>query len=816
MVLTLAVGIGLNTGVFAILDGLMFRPHIEKDPGSFVQVLSHYTGWYPTEDQFQEFTALDYQAMRDQTRSLSILAARHEDNATLENETKQTTVILVTCNFFSLYGLDRPKLGRLLLPEECATPGSVPVAVIGEELWRQRFASDPQIIGKSIRLNRQPFTVVGVVPAHFSGRLAGPGIWIPYTMQPEFWHGHDAFSKSDWYDWAWLTVEGRLKPGYSRPDAQAELGLIVGRQDRLYPGSKDNRAFPGRKTTVVVTNGSIIEQPRVRPFAVLLIPLILGPLLLVLLIACANVTMLLLSRATARRSEIAIRLALGAGRGRLLRMLALEGLIVVGAAGAISLFLAYEIPVAFQWFIPDAINFQTRPDLSVLAYLAGITFLAGCIAGLAPAAESLRVDLVTVLKGKEGASTAKSRTRGILIVAQVAMTFVLLAGAALFIRIQLDITSVDPGFETRHVFLVDEEYPGPAVGPNVTLQQYRDSVISFFDMLDQRVRALPSVVSVAYAQAMPFVRADTQEIRLPNQAKGNGRQASLDVVSANFFETLGVPIVHGRAFQSSDVTTESHLPAEKTDYDARAFAPVGVVSQAFARTFWPGQDPLGKVVEWGDPVRQVQIVGVARDTKSEEFGTLDGPRLYALMNYDFGGPLMVRFTGDAGALAPEIEKAVQSVDPGRILVPTTLRSMLEEAANDTSALTQMVLFLAILAIALSVIGIYAVVSFSMSQRTRELGIRMVLGATKGRIVGSVLASGVGQIGIGLLFGLLLALPGSWALARLFQRAPFHISVFDFGAFGMAAALLAGVALAAMFIPARHAARVDPMVALRYE
>jgi predicted permease len=806
MVLTLAVGIGLNTGVFAVLDGLMFRPQIEKDPSSFVQVLSRYSGWYPTEDLFQEFTALDYQAMRDQTRSLSILAAWHGNRATIEGETQPTSVILVTCNFFSLYGLERPKLGRLLLPEECSSPGGVPVAVISEELWRQRFSSDLGIIGKPIRLNRHAYVVVGVVPAHFSGRLEGPGIWIPYTMQPEFWHGHDAFSKSDWYGWAWLTVEGRLKPGYSRSDAQAELGLIVGQQDRLYPGSKDDRAFPGRKTTVVVTNGSIIEQPRVRPFAVLVIPLILGPLLLVLLIACANVTMLLLSRAVARRSEIAIRLALGAGRIRLLRMLALEGLIVAGAAGAISLFLAFEIPEAFQWFIPDAIKFQPRPDLTVFAYLAGVTFFAGCIAGLAPATESLRLDLVTALKGKEGASTAKSQIREILIVTQVAMTFVLLAGATLFIRIQLDITSVDPGFETRHVFLVNEEYPGPDVGPGVTLQHYRDSIVSFFGMLDQRVRALPGVVSVAYVQAMPFVRPETQEIRLPNQAKGNGHQASLDVVSANFFETLGVPIVRGRAFQSSDVTTESHLPAEETDYEGHAFAPVGVISQAFARTFWPGQDPLGKVVEWGDPVRRVQILGVARDTKSEEFGMLDGPRLYVLMNYDFGGPLLVRFTGDAGLLAPEIEKAVQSVDVGQIVVPRTLRSILEEDAKDMSTLTDIALFLACLAIVLSVIGIYAVVTFSMSQRTRELGIRMVLGATKGRIVGPVLASGARQIGVGMLFGLLLALPGSWALAKLLKRAPFHISVFDFGVFGMAAALLTAVALAAMLISRRDAPR----------
>jgi len=814
MVLTLAVGIGLNSGAFTLIDAFFFRAPVEKDPSTFVAVLARYTGWYRTQEFFQGFTALDFDAMRKQSRSMATLAAWHGDEAALGNDVDKTGVMLVTCNFFSLYGLDRPKFGRLFLLEDCATPGSAPIAIIGERFWRRRYAADPQIIGKTIQLNRHPYTFVGVIPASFSMlEESGPGIWVPYTMQPDFWHGHDAFKRSDWYGWAWLTVEGRLKPGYSRSDAQAELNLIVRQQDRLYPGSQENASFSGRQTTVIVTNGSLIANPRIRSLAMLLIGLVMGPLLLVLLIACANVTMLLLSRATARRGEIAVRLALGAERARLLRMLASEGVMLAVIGGAISLCLALAFPSIVRWFIPD-FSMNIKPNWAVFGYMAGVTFLAGCIAGLAPATESLKLDLATTLKQQQGASIGRSRMRSILMVSQVAMSFVLLAGAVLFLRLQYEMGSADPGFETAHVFLVQVGYLGPYAGSNTV--QERNSGIAFYTALADRIRALPGVTSVAYAQTMPFMRSDTDEVRLPGQTKGQGRQASVDLVSANFFETLGVPIVRGRPFNNSDVTAQSQPPADDAAFDKQSIASIAVVSQSFARVFSPGQDPIGKVVEWGDPGRRVQIVGVARDTRSEGLGQFDDPRIYALMNWDIGGPMMIRFKGDADSLAPAIEKAVQSLDKEQLVVPRTFRSLLQEGAKEMSVLTEMVGTLAAFAVALAIIGIYGVVAFSTSQRIREFGIRMVLGATKRRIAVSVLLSGAKQIAVGLILGILLALPGSLALAKFFARAPFKTEMFDFASYGMAALLLVLVALAAMYIPARRAAKVDPMVALRYE
>ncbi len=814
MVLTLAVGIGLNSGTFTLIDAALFRAPVEKNPSTYIQPVASYAGWYRTEELFDGFTALDYQAMRDRSQTVTDLAAWHGDEAALENETAKTGVTLVTCNFFSLYGLDLPKLGRLFRPEECATSGTARVAILGETFWKHRFAADPQIVGKAIRLNGHPYTVVGVVPAGFAGmEESGPGIWVPYTMQPDFWQGHDAFKKSDWYGWAWLTVGGRLKQGRSRRDAQAELNVIVQQQDHLYPGSHENASYSGRRTTVVVTNGSIIENPHVRSLAILLIALVMGPLLLVLLIACANVTMLLLSRAAARRDEIAVRLALGALRARLLSMLATEGVMVALAGGAISAALAVAFPTIVRWFLPD-LPMNIKPNWAVFGYLAGVTFMAGCIAGLTPAVESLKVDLVTTLKQQHGASPARSGIRAILMIGQVGMSFVLLAGAALFVHLQYEITAADPGFDTAHVFLLQAGYLGPDAGSNT--RQERNSTIAFYTELAQRIRGLPGVKSVAFTQALPFMRTDTEEVRVPGQLQGQGRQASVDVVSANFFETLGIPVVRGRPFRNSDVTEQTKPPADDSSFDAETISPVAVVSQAFARAFWPGQDPIGKVVEWGGPGRRAQVVGVARDTRSDEFGQVDGPRLYGLMNWDIGGPLMVRFEGRPDSLAPAIERAVRSVDEQQLVVPRTLRSLLEERAKDLGMLTDMVSTVACFAVVLAVIGIYGVVAFSTSQRAREFGIRMVLGASKGRIMRSVLISGTKQIGMGLSLGGVLAVPASVALARLFARSTLKVQTFDLSAYAMAALLLLGVALVAMYVPARRASKVDPMVALRYQ
>jgi predicted permease len=780
VILALTAGIGLNAAIFTMIDGNWFKPRAENDPGSFVQV---FAGYDSKAARFGSISVADYLAFRAQARSLTNLAAWDTIQATLDGHDEHFVPLLVTCNFFSLYGLEQAKLGRLFLPQECATSGSAPVAIMSEELWRHRYGADPNIVGRVINLNQYPFTIIGIAPADFPGRLRS-GIWIPYTMQPEFYRGEDYFQKSAS---PWLVVEGRLKPGYSRSAARNDLELIASRQDRLYPG---------RKTSVILTNGSAIEAPEERPMGFLIVPMVMGPMLLLLLVACANVATLLLARAAARRGEIAIRLALGAGRKRLLRMLLLEVMVPTALAASISVYLAYEVPYALlRYMAPLDPHYPMRPDWLVVGFLMAVTLLASLVAGLAPARESLNVDLGAALKGQQSGLTARSRTHRILAVGQIAMSFALVAGAVMFVRQRSNIISVDPGFETEHVLIAPLDIDVPPYTA--------DSAWSLYHTLEQRVLQLPGVRTVSYASATPFEDPGADEIRLPGQAKGRGLQGSMDFVSPKFFDTLGISIIRGRAFENSDVP-------------ARGLAQVAVVSQTLARVLWNDEDPIGKVVEISDG-RQLFVLGVARNTKSEQFGALDRPRLYLLQSpQSFGGPLFVRFDGDPESLAAAIHSTVKSLDANQMFVPRTLRSKMDDAAAIIGRLAKMVVFVASVALMLSLMGVYGVFAFSMSQRRRELALRMALGASKEQIIGSVLATGAKQVAVGLLLGLMFALPAAYGWSRFLAGSPFQANAFDFGTYGVAVMLLTVVALAAMYIPVWRAAKVDPMVALRYE
>lgn len=784
-VLTLALGIGLNTGVFTVINAVLFRARVDKDPDSFVRLYAQNASPSVPQGQLGGMSLADYHAYRA-AQSLSDLAAWHQIEATLGGEISgDVRALLVSCNFFSVYGLDRPKLGRLFLVDECSQSGAGPVAVLGEEIWRNRFAADPQILGRVISLNRHAFTVIGVAPALFSGGINRAKIWVPYTMQSQLIPGGDLFEQTGTQ---WLITEGRLKPGYSRSAAQAELNVIARQQDRFQPG---------RRTALTLTNGSMMEEPGLREQSILAVSLWMGALMLLLLIACANVTTLLLSRAAARQREVAIRLSLGASRTRLLCMLLTESLILAATAGAISIYLAYAVPeLVNRMMLAEPVSFPLTPDLSVFAYLAGVTLVAGCLAGLAPAMESLKLDLTASLKGLEswlGSGKGKWKARNLLVGSQVAMSLVLLVGAGLFVRAQFTLFTREPGFETRHVLLV----PLSVRVPPYT----EDSAWSFYRTFEQRVRALPGVQSVCYATLPPFQDLRSEEVRLPGEVEGTGRPASMNIVSADFFETLKIPILRGRVFRQSDVT-----PSKS--------ASVIIVSEALARTFWPGKDPLGKVIEVEKGAR-LEVVGVARDTSSERYGLLDGPRLYRLQGrQSFGGPLMARFEGAARPIQRAVRRIVRDMDGELMAAPRTLQSVIDDGSSTFWRMAQLVLLLGCVAVLLAVVGIYGVVSFAVSQRTREFGIRMALGATKTDIVRSVLRSGVRPIVAGLAVGLVLALAASGALAQVVKDTQMALNTRDPITYIAVLLLLILAALAAMVRPALRAADSDAAQALR--
>ena len=496
---------------------------------------------------------------------------------------------------------------------------------------------------------------------------------------------------------------------------------------------------------MVLTNGSLIQNPLFHNNVAALMSLILGPLSLVLLLACSNVTLLFLSRAIVRRGEIAVRLALGAGRARLLRMLALESFLTAVIAGLLSIFLAYRVPQ----IIMNAANHNQaalvplmHPNWRVFGYLAVLIFVATIVSSLAPMHAAWKMDLVTALKARDGATTMRSRTTGGLIVAQIAMTFVFLVAGVMFARMPGMITAMDPGFETRQTLYVPLTIDSSP--------QDRARALNFYRALEARIRAIPGVQSFAYETMRPFHQIPPGEIRLPRQGTGQGQPATIDSVSTGFFSTFGIRMMAGRSFLSSDPASSSA-------------SSVAVVSQAFAKQFWPGEDPVGKFVIAPDE-KHYEVVGVAADTRSDRFGVLDGPRLYTLRDPSaLDGQLYVRFKGAASVTEKAIRDAVRNLDHTQETTPQTIWEQLESDAESVRSLARIIVMVALIAVLLAVTGVYGVLSFAVSQRTR---VRPSFGARREPRHNLPLRSAAWRPPdrVGLACGIALAVPAAWGFA----------------------------------------------------
>ncbi|HTP33823.1 MAG TPA: ADOP family duplicated permease, partial [Candidatus Acidoferrales bacterium] len=777
VVLTLTVGIGINASVFTVVERVALKPLVNRDPASFLR-------FFPENQRTghdRPVSYSEYIALRDRTRTVRQLAALRVFPALIgDDDTVGSPGLAVSCNFFLVEGLDRPLLGRLIDANDCRAPGQAPVALISENVWHTRFHSDPHIIGRSARINNRTIPIVGVVSDRTSLWVQPVGVWVPYTVQPYFDVDRNFFQDDAFL---WLFLAGRLAPGYNRAQAEAEFNGLERQLDVL---------APGRRTAVETTDGSWIETFELIAGGreLFLVSFFFGAFYLVLFIACANVATLLLSRAAARRREIAVRLSLGAPRIRLVRMLVTESVLLSALAGGISVYLLYHVPrPLFRYIAPRSPDIPMPPDWSVFAYVAVIVLLTGLASGLAPALESVKVDLAASMKGAGGmlgGSAGGSRIRGWLVTAQVAMSLVLLVEAALFGQSENHNLHADPGYMPRHVVVAPLRFPDNTTPAAAEVR---------YNRIADRLRAVPGVRSVTVSDDAPMIDHYTVQVRPP--ARPDAVQA-VDVYSASagFMGTLGVPLVRGRDFLPTDL-----------------FAIV--ISESLARTFFRRQDPIGKTLDFrGVPIT---IVGVARDVAPLRIGGSDNPPAWRTgITHPTRVFLSVRFASPALATPSSIRAAIREVEPNLVVISRNLQSWIDLVTDQMWNMVTLIVILGMVATALATSGIYGAVSFAVNQRMRDLGIRVALGATRATIVREVLVMGGKPVVRGLVIGAWLSVAMAASLRENLKGSILRIDSTDPLVYGSAIALLGIAAVIAMIGPAHRGSTSDPLDALRCE
>jgi predicted permease len=789
-VISLALGVGANTAIFSVVNAYLLRPLPVEEPEALVGLYNK----IPQDPNYNRFSYPNYIDARNRNRVFESLAAYYFTPFNLSGggQTERVNGKVVSGNYFSTLGVKMNR-GRAFLPEEDRAPNANPVVVIGYGLWQRRFGGDPALVGKTITLNGQGFTVVGVAPPQFQGAEVGmvPDVFVPMMMQSRAMPGRN------WLDErgaGWLRVVGRLKPGVSVEQAQAEMRAL-GDQMR-----SENPQINGSFGIAVVKDFGIHPQFRgeVRNFLVILMAVVA----LVLLVACANVASLLLARAAERQQEIGVRLALGAGRLRLIGQLLTESMLLALLGGAAGLMIApwlidaLSVAMAQANPMPSSVEFPL--DRHVLAFTGAASVLIGLIFGLAPAISAARTDLMKIIKGETaGRAQVRARLRSIFIGAQVALSFALLVAAGLFIRGLRQAQRIDVGFDTEHQLLLAFD---------LGLQGYdRERGRAFQQQLEQRVAALPGVQSVTLADVEPLGLDSDQDfgVVIDGYTPPNGLQEvtiDYNVVGANYFQTMGIPLVHGRDFGAQD--------HEKSP-------PVAIVNETAARRFWPNQPAVGKRVRYGSGGPDVEVIGVARDSKYITLGEEPTPYLYSPLsqNYHSSATLQARASGDPSQLLGAVQREIRALDKDLpVFGVKTMSQHLQGALMAPRLAAGLLGVFGAVAMLLAAVGIYGVVSYFVAGRTREFGLRMALGARPSNVARLALRGGMTPVWIGMAIGL----GASLAATRLLASFLYGVSASDPITYAAAAVLLGAVALLASFIPARRATKVDPMVALRCE
>jgi predicted permease len=814
--LTLALGIGANTAIFSVVDAVLLKMLPVKNPGQLV-LLSHIGGL----GSGDRFSYIRYEQFRDHDRTLSGLLAYYPLRLTVSVDGRPEPAIkgqLVTGGYYQVLGVNAAP-GRTITPDDDRVAGAHPVCVISDSYWRRRFGRVPSIVGKTIHLSGFPFTVIGVTPPEFFGLEVGASmdISVPVSMQQQVMPGIRSFvvDRNNYFH-----LMGRLRPAATLEQAQASLGLLyqqkigdqVGFRPNLLKGGA--RANPDGEDRLSVTSGSKglsdLRRQLSQPLFILM-----SVVALVMLIACANMAGLLLARGIARRKEMAVRMALGAGGLRLARQLLTESVLLASLGGLLGLLFAWWgtrlfLPLLSQGEIPVHLRFN--PDIRMLGFTAAVTALTGVLFGLAPALLATDVELQSTLKQDSPGMSSRAARLGfgqVFVIAQVALSFLLLVGAGLFVRSLQKLQQTPTGFAHENVLVLKLE----PMGSDAKLRVW-PKLTELYDELVRRMEALPGVRQASLVGYSPISRREW--VRM-GQNPDTGRPLSVEgytpqpdeemeinwmQIYPNSFAALGIPLVAGLDFNSQD---------------GGGVEKVVVINESMARRFFGNESPVGRRFGFGESSREIEIIGVVKDVKYTSLREPSRPMFYLPFAQAQTGrgqmTLVVRTSGDPAPVAVAMQREARALDPG---MPTfaveTLAAQLDASLVQERLIATLSSVFGLLALALACIGLYGVLAYDVARRTHEIGIRIALGANARQILLLILSETLWLIGIGIMIGL----GATWAATRWVASLLFGLPPHDPLTIGLAALVLLAVATVAGYLPARRATKVDPLVALKYE
>jgi len=779
VVMTLALGIGGNAAIFSVANALLLQPLPLPESERLVFVTGHDKDGQETYISYPDFQEL----RRDATLVEGFTSFVPQSvNLTGRPEPERVRGGFVSEEFFDLVRVP-PVQGRSFRRGDDAL-GAPGVCVLNHETWQRVFGGDAGIVGREIVLNNAPFTVVGVMPAGFRFPFDEVEVWIPFHHWPVFAANYQSRSNG------LVSPLARLKPGVTLQQFRAELETLGARLAHAYPEAGEGRGF--QATSLRET---LVADARVATL------ILLGAVTLVLLIACANVANLLLSHTASRLRELATRMALGAGRSRLVRQLVSENLMLWLAGGVAGMVLAHWGLAALLATAPVELPAGIRPTISpaVLAYTLGLTALSGLGFGLLPALRFSRPNVFEAMKdGARGAGEVPGRTRlhSVLVVSQLALTLLLLAGAGLMLRSLENLTRVPLGYRADSLLTLEYRLPANKYPEGAQQWQFHKTVV-------ERVRRLPGVQAASVVRALPFGgNRSSVKFEAPDQpafSQPNAPTALLNTADEFYFATMGIPLLRGRVFD---------------EHDSAETPPVIVVNHALAERVWPGNDPVGRTLRlMGEPPRVATVVGVVGDVKHDSLEDAAQLQIYAAQpqNPHIFNTLVVRTAGDPMSQAGNVRAAVWSVDKDQpVWKVRTLESLVERSLGLRRFLLRLLGFYAVLALALAALGLYGVTSYGVTSRTHEIGVRVAVGARRGEVLALVLRRGLGLAALGVVVGLVAAL----ALGRVMSGLVFGIGANDPVTLAAVSAVLLGIALLASYLPARRATLIDPVRALR--